>query len=113
MTAYVDGNFSDWKKGWTTAWGGKAKVSEGYSAVIKDGEATIDIFTDKITELNSEVSIEGCGYYGEVKDDDIAESKGDIKIEENNFKTSFKADMAATWVITVDLSGKTCTAAKE
>ena len=71
------------------------------------------IFKDKITELNSEVSIEGCGYYGEVKDDDIAESKGDIKVGGDNFSTKFKADMAATWVVTVNLTNNTCTATKQ
>ena len=113
-TAYVDGTFSGWGKGWPKAWGGTTKVSANpYTAVIADGEATINIYTDKIADLGEVISIEGCGCYGEVVDDDLATSDGDIKVGDKNFSTSIKVDGAATWIVTVDLSAGTCTAAKQ
>lgn len=115
MAAYVDGTFSGWTKGWTSAWGGTTKVSDNpYTAEIADGEATINIFTDKIADLGEVISIEGCGYYGEVVDDDIASPvAGEIKVNGNNFATSVTVDGAATWIVTVDLENNTCTAAKQ
>ena len=114
MTAYVDGTFSGWTKGWTSAWGGTTKVSENpYTAEIADGEATINIYTDKIADLGEVISIEGCGYYGEVAADDLASTAGEIKVNGNNFATSVTVDGAATWIVTVDLENNTCTAAKQ
>ena len=114
MTAYVDGTFSGWTMGWTSAWGGTTKVSENpYTAEIADGEATINIFTDKIADLGEVISIEGCGYYGEVAADDLASTAGEIKVNGNNFATSVTVDGAATWIVTVDLENNTCTAAKQ
>lgn len=114
MTAYVDGTFSGWTKGWTSAWGGTTKVSANpYTAVIADGEATINIYTDRIADIGEVISIEGCGYYGEVVDDDLASPAGEIKVGGGNFSTSITVDGAATWIVTVDLENNTCTAAKQ
>ena len=112
MTAYVNGTFAGWS-GWTSAWGGTSKVSEGYSAVITDGKATITIFEEKVEDLGTDIVIEGCGYYGEVADDDIAKTEGEIKVSNDNFKASLKTDGNATWIITVDLEENTCKVAKE
>ena len=114
MTAWVDGNFSGWSKGWPSAWAGTAKVSANpYTAKIAGGEATINIFTDKIADLGEVISIEGCGCYGDVEADDIPSAAGDIKVNGNNFATSLTVDGAATWIVTVDLENNTCTAAKQ
>lgn len=114
MTAWVDGTFSGWTKGWPSAWNGSAKVSANpYTAEIAGGEATINIFTDKIADLGEVISIEGCGCYGEKVDDDIPSAAGDIKVNGNNFATSITVDGAATWIVTVDLENNTCTAAKQ
>lgn len=114
MTAWVDGTFSGWSKGWPSAWAGTAKVSANpYTAEIAGGEATINIFTDKIADLGEVISIEGCGCYGKVEADDIPSAAGDIKVNGNNFATSLTVDGAATWIVTVDLENNTCTAAKQ
>lgn len=114
MAAYVDGTFSGWSKGWPSAWAGTTKVSDNpYTAEIADGEATINIFTDKIADLGEVISIEGCGCYGALVGDDIPSAAGDIKVNGNNFATSFTVDSAATWIVTVDLENNTCTAAKQ
>ena len=114
MTAWVDGTFSGWTKGWPSAWKGSAKVSANpYTAEIAGGEATINIFTDKIADLGEVISIEGCGCYGKLVEDDIPSAAGDIKVNGNNFATSITVDGAATWIVTVDLENNTCTAAKQ
>ena len=114
MTAYVDGTFSGWSKGWPSAWAGSAKVSDNpYTAEIADGAATINIFTDRIADIGEVISIEGCGCYGELEGDDIPSAAGDIKVGGANFSTSITVDGAATWIVTVDLENNTCTAAKQ
>ena len=113
-TAYVDGSFSGWGKGWPKAWGGSTKVSANpYTAEIADGAATINIFTDRIADIGEVIAIEGCGLYGEVIEDHIETSDGDIKVGGENFSTSITVDGAATWIVTVDLENNTCTAAKQ
>lgn len=120
MTAYVDGTFSGWSIGWPKAWKGDdqkdqaTKVSDNpYRAVIADGEATINIFTDKIADVGDVLEIKGCGLYGEVVSDHIETSTGDIKVNGSDFAASFTVDGAATWIVTVDLKNNTCTAAKQ
>ena len=102
QTALVHGTFDDWP-GWTSAWGGTAKVSTAPHAVIAGNTAVINI-TSGVAAPNEEISFEGCGYYGTVVDDDIANASGEIKIGGANFKITGKITKAGNYVATLDLS---------
>lgn len=102
QTALVHGTFDGWP-GWTSAWGGTAKVSTAPHAEIADNTAVINI-TSGVAAPNEEISFEGCGYYGVAADDDIAKATGDIKIGGKNFNITGKITKAGTYVATLDLS---------
>ena len=102
QTALVHGTFDGWP-GWTSAWGGTAKVSTAPHAVIAGNTAVINI-TSGVAAPNEEISFEGCGYYGVEADDDIAKATGDIKIGGKNFNITGKITKAGTYVATLDLS---------
>lgn len=102
QTALVHGTFDGWP-GWTSAWGGTAKVSTAPHAVIADNTAVINI-TSGVAAPNEEISFEGCGYYGVEADDDIAKATGEIKIGGANFNITGKITKAGNYVATLDLS---------
>ena len=102
QTALVHGTFDGWP-GWTSAWGGTAKVSTAPHAVIAGNTAVINI-TSGVAAPNEEISFEGCGYYGEEADDDIAKATGEIKIGGANFNITGKITKAGNYVATLDLS---------
>ena len=102
QTALVHGTFDGWP-GWTSAWGGTAKVSTAPHAVIAGNTAVINI-TSGVAAPNEEISFECCGYYGVEADDDIAKATGEIKIGGENFKITGKITKAGTYVATLDLS---------
>lgn len=102
QTALVHGTFDGWP-GWTSAWGGTAKVSTAPHAVIAGNTAVINI-TSGVAAPNEEISFEGCGYYGVEADDDIATATGEIKIGGKNFKITGKITNAGNYVATLDLS---------
>lgn len=102
QTALVHGTFDGWP-GWTSAWGGTAKVSTAPHAVIAGNTAVINI-TSGVAAPNEEISFEGCGYYGVEADDDIATATGEIKIDGENFKITGKITKAGNYVATLDLS---------
>ena len=102
QTALVHGTFDGWP-GWTSAWGGTAKVSTAPHAVIAGNTAVINI-TSGVAAPNEEISFEGCGYYGVEADDDIATATGEIKIGGENFKITGKITKAGNYVATLDLS---------
>ena len=102
QTALVHGTFDGWP-GWTSAWGGTAKVSTAPHAVIAGNTAVIDI-TSGVAAPNEEISFEGCGYYGVEADDDIAKATGEIKIGGANFNITGKITKAGNYVATLDLS---------
>lgn len=102
QTALVHGTFDGWP-GWTSAWGGTAKVSTAPHAVIAGNTAVINI-TSGVAAPNEEISFEGCGYYGVEADDDIATATGEIKIDGENFKITGKITKAGNYVVTLDLS---------
>ena len=102
QTALVHGTFDGWP-GWTSAWGGTAKVSTAPHAVIADNTAVINIYSG-VAAPNEEISFEGCGYYGVEADDDIATATGEIKIDGENFKITGKITKAGNYVATLDLS---------
>ena len=102
QTALVHGTFDGWP-GWTSAWGGTAKVSTAPHAVIAGNTAVINI-TSGVAAPNEEISFEGCGYYGVEADDDIAKATGEIKIGGKNFKITGKITKAGNYVATLDLS---------
>ena len=102
QTALVHGTFDGWP-GWTSAWGGTAKVSTAPHAVIAGNTAVINI-TSGVAAPNEEISFEGCGYYGVEADDDIAKATGKIKIGGANFNITGKITKAGNYVATLDLS---------
>lgn len=102
QTALVHGTFDGWP-GWTSAWGGTAKVSTAPHAVIAGNTAVINI-TSGVAAPNEEISFEGCGYYGVEADDDIAKATGEIKIGGANFNITGKITKAGNYVATLDLS---------
>lgn len=102
QTALVHGTFDGWP-GWTSAWGGTAKVSTAPHAVIAGNTAVINI-TSGVAAPNEEISFEGCGYYGVEADDDIAKATGEIKIGDKNFNITGKITKAGNYVATLDLS---------
>lgn len=102
QTALVHGTFDGWP-GWTSAWGGTAKVSTAPHAVIAGNTAVIKI-TSGVAAPNEEISFEGCGYYGVEADDDIANATGEIKIGGANFNITGKITKAGNYVATLDLS---------
>lgn len=102
QTALVHGSFDGWP-GWTSAWGGTAKVSTAPHAVIAGNTAVINI-TSGVAAPNEEISFEGCGYYGVEADDDIAKATGEIKIGGANFNITGKITKAGNYVATLDLS---------
>lgn len=102
QTALVHGTFDGWP-GWTSAWGGTAKVSTAPHAVIADNTAVINIYSG-VAAPNEEISFEGCGYYGVEADDDIAKATGEIKIGGANFNITGKITKAGNYVATLDLS---------
>lgn len=102
QTALVHGAFDGWP-GWTSAWGGTAKVSTAPHAVIAGNTAVINI-TSGVAAPNEEISFGCCGYYGEEADDDIATATGEIKIGGEDFKITGKITKAGTYVATLDLS---------
>lgn len=102
QTAIVHGTFDGWP-GWTSAWGGTAKVSTAPHAVIAGNTAVINI-TSGVAAPNEEISFEGCGYYGVEADDDIAKATGEIKIGGANFNITGKITKAGNYVATLDLS---------
>ena len=102
QTALVHGTFDGWP-GWTSAWGGTAKVSTAPHAVIAGNTAVINI-TSGVAAPNEEISFEGCGYYGVEADDDIAKATGVIKIGGANFNITGKITKAGNYVATLDLS---------
>lgn len=102
QTALVHGTFDGWP-GWTSAWGGTAKVSTAPHAVIAGNTAVINI-TSGVAAPKEEISFEGCGYYGVEADDDIATATGEIKIDGENFKITGKITKAGNYVATLDLS---------
>lgn len=102
QTALVHGTFDGWP-GWTSAWGGTAKVSTAPHVVIAGNTAVINI-TSGVAAPNEEISFEGCGYYGVEADDDIAKATGEIKIGGANFNITGKITKAGNYVATLDLS---------
>lgn len=102
QTALVHGTFDGWP-GWTSAWGGTAKVSTAPHAVIAGNTAVINI-TSGVAAPNEEISFEGCGYYGVEADDDIAKATGEIKIGGADFNITGKITKAGNYVATLDLS---------
>lgn len=102
QTALVHGTFDGWP-GWTSAWGGTAKVSTAPHAVIAGNTAVINI-TSGVAAPNEEISFESCGYYGVEADDNIAKATGVIKIGGANFNITGKITKAGNYVATLDLS---------
>lgn len=112
MAAIVSGTWRGWD-GWTSAWGGTLKVSQMTSATIQDNVATFTLVDDKVLNLDSELSFEGCGYYGTLADDDIAEASGEIKAAGANFTFDVTIDGEGTWVATLDLTTGEIAVAKQ
>ena len=104
QTALVHGTFDGWP-GWTSAWGGTAKVSTAPHAVIAGNTAVINI-TSGVAAPNEEISFEVSGYYGVVEDDYITKEtvSGEIKNGKNNFNITGKITKAGNYVATLDLS---------
>lgn len=103
MSAVISGTWRGWD-GWTSAWGGSFKVSDMTNAKIQDNVATFTLVDDKVLNLDAEMSFEGCGYYGEESEGDIATTAGEIKAAGNNFSFAVTIDGEGTWVATLDLS---------
>lgn len=103
QTALVHGTFDGWP-GWTSAWGGTAKVSETATKAVIAGNTAVINITSGVAAPNEEISFECCGYYGVEADDDIAKATGEIKIGGANFNITGKITKAGNYVATLDLS---------
>lgn len=89
----IRGSWDGWAGDWTSAWGKTTKVSDLKNAdVVADGEAAMIVFTGLTSGVgapDSEIEFKGCGYYGSVVDDDIANADGEIKVNGKDFEIKF------------------------
>ena len=116
-TAIIDGTWSNFKLGWTSAWGGDKKVSELMSGKV-DANGTVVCKYPEQLKYNKNQAVDPfqfCGYIGEEKDDDVAKADYEIKFNNGNFvvMNSITTEEDAVWVIEVDMDAEEAKAKKE
>ena len=116
-TAIIDGTWSNFKLGWTSAWGGDKKVSELMSGKV-DANGTVVCKYPEQLKYNKNQAVDPfqfSGYIGEEKDDDVAKADYEIKFNNGNFvvMNSITTEEDAVWVIEVDMDAEEAKAKKE
>ena len=116
-TAIIDGTWSNFKLGWTSAWGGDKKVSELMSGKV-DANGTVVCKYPEQLKYNKNQAVDPFqfrGYIGEEKDDDVAKADYEIKFNNGNFvvMNSITTEEDAVWVIEVDMDAEEAKAKKE
>ena len=116
-TAIIDGTWSNWKLGWTSAWGKTKKVSELMSGKV-DANGTVVCKYPEQLKYNKNQAVDPfqfCGYIGEEKDDDVAKADYEIKFNNGDFVVinSITTEEDAVWVIEVDMDAEEAKAKKE
>lgn len=116
-TAIIDGTWSNWKLGWTSAWGKTKKVSELMSGKV-DANGTVVCKYPEQLKYNKNQAVDPFqfwGYIGEEKDDDVAKADYEIKFNNGDFVVinSITTEEDAVWVIEVDMDAEEAKAKKE
>lgn len=116
-TAIIDGTWSNFKLGWTSAWGGDKKVSELMSGKV-DANGTVVCKYPEQLKYNKNQAVDPfqfCGYIGAEKDGDVATADYEIKFNNGNFVVinSITTEEDAVWVIEVDMDAEEAKAKKE
>lgn len=116
-TAIIDGTWSNFKLGWTSAWGGDKKVSELMSGVVDANGTVVCKYPAQLKYNKNQVvdPFQFCGYIGAEKDGDVATADKEIKFSGANIVVANAITTAedAVWVIEVDMEAEDAKAKKE
>lgn len=109
-TAIIDGTWSNFKLGWTSAWGGDKKVSELMSGVVDANGTVVCKYPAQLKYNKNQVvdPFQFCGYIGAEKDGDVATADKEIKFSGENIVVANAITTAedAVWVIEVDMEAE-------
>lgn len=109
-TAIIDGTWSNFKLGWTSAWGGDKKVSELMSGVVDANGTVVCKYPAQLKYNKNQVvdPFQFCGYIGAEKDGDVATADKEIKFSDENIVVANAITTAedAVWVIEVDMEAE-------
>lgn len=109
-TAIIDGTWSNFKLGWTSAWGGDKKVSELMSGVVDANGTVVCKYPAQLKYNKNQVvdPFQFCGYIGAEKDGDVATADKEIKFSGANIVVANAITTAedAVWVIEVDMEAE-------
>lgn len=109
-TAIIDGTWSNFKLGWTSALGGDKKVSELMSGVVDANGTVVCKYPAQLKYNKNQVvdPFQFCGYIGAEKDGDVATADKEIKFSGANIVVANAITTAedAVWVIEVDMEAE-------